>query len=394
LQFRAENLWTYFENLCEHEIPGFENLFEIAKSLWKSYCNPGAITSFMAGCHFDRSFVPIGEPWRPEEDVDFKPIPAQAADSDNEDREIRGEWERKSTIAVEDGFQGDRMLARSAAFMHEALVSKEVAQAVAEGDVGRVYEGIKVSVGPSTRHFLTTTQAMLITFAGSSHSKYTGYVLDMIGFLECDADQELRTMFLQNWLVNPSGEPGRYIEKDLMQEHHNEVLEERVKVQGKSWDSRAMRDVHSRTVQHVERMKKELRLALGLFPKGWKHTKPHNRPEIKILHDVYRTTQLHKFRRGRQYQSSSSFVDEFTRGGERLETKLDKWKVALTRSDLASAIHFQGLQPLAPEEESGDGDKLVAVGGEAGDDEGDSLPVGQTEGHCIFAGGELHMVSG
>jgi len=29
--------------------------------------------------------------------------------------------------------------------MYEALVSKEMAQAVAEGDPGRVYEGIKVS---------------------------------------------------------------------------------------------------------------------------------------------------------------------------------------------------------------------------------------------------------
>jgi hypothetical protein len=29
--------------------------------------------------------------------------------------------------------------------MYEALVSKEVAQAVAEGDIGRAYEGIKVS---------------------------------------------------------------------------------------------------------------------------------------------------------------------------------------------------------------------------------------------------------
>jgi len=30
---------------------------------------------------------------------------------------------------------------------------------------------------------------MLVTFAGSSHAKYTSYLLDTIGFLECDADQ-------------------------------------------------------------------------------------------------------------------------------------------------------------------------------------------------------------
>ena len=137
--------------------------------------------------------------------------------------------------------------------MYEALVLKEVAQAVAEGDIGRVYEGIKVSF--LLNHDIATPtnilQMMLVTFAGSSHTKYTGYLLDMIGFLEFDADQELRTMFLQNWLVNPSGEAGRYLEKDLMQEHHNEVLEERSKRQGTSWDSRQMRDVHSRTVQHI-----------------------------------------------------------------------------------------------------------------------------------------------
>jgi hypothetical protein len=136
---------------------------------------------------------------------------------------------------------------------------------------------------------------MLLTFAGSSHSKYTGYLLDMIGFLEFDAGQELRTMFLQNWLVNLSGEAGRYLEKDLMQEHHNEVLEERSKRQGTSWDSKPMRDIHSRTVQHIDRIKKELRFALALSPKGWKHTKPHDRPEIKILLEVYRTTKLHMF---------------------------------------------------------------------------------------------------
>ena len=136
---------------------------------------------------------------------------------------------------------------------------------------------------------------MLVTFAGSSHIKYTGYLLDMIGFLEFKAGQELRTMFLWNWLVNPSGEPGHYIEKDLMQEHHNEVLEERNKRQGMSWDSKQMRDTHSRTVEHIECIKKELRPALALLPKGWKHTKPHDRPEIKILLNLYCTTKLHTF---------------------------------------------------------------------------------------------------
>ncbi|KAF9645275.1 hypothetical protein BDM02DRAFT_3071707, partial [Thelephora ganbajun] len=296
LQFKTENLWTHFDDLhCRNEIPGFEGLFETAVALWNNYSSPGAFTSFMMGHHLDNSIVPLGELWRKEEDTDPEPVQSQAACSSAKDKEGggsgedegRGGTKRKGPTPVEDEeFRGDRTLARSASLMCEALVSKEVAQAVAEGDVGRVYEGIKM---------------MLLTFAGSSHSKYTGYLLDTIGFLEFDVDQGLRTMFLQNWLVNLSGETGRYIEKDLMQEHHNEVLEERGKRQGMSWDGKQMRDVHSRTVQHIERIKKELRPALALAPKGWKHTKPHDRPEIKILLDAYRTTRLHTFRQGRQY---------------------------------------------------------------------------------------------
>lgn len=237
---------------------------------------------------------------------------------------------------------------------------------------------------------------MLITFAGSSHSKYTGYLLDTIGFLECDTDQELRTMFLQNWLVNPSGEPGRHIEKDLMQEHHNEVLEENVKRKGMDWDSKPMRDVHSRTVEHVKRIKREQRTALALSPKGWKHTKPHDRPEIKILLSVYCTTQLHKFRQGRQYQSSSCFVDEFTQGVERLEEKLVKWKTDLIHSDIITTTRPQALEALSLENEQpeGDPDGPADDGDEAGDGEEEDIiaRVTQTGGHSVFVDGELHIV--
>lgn len=188
---------------------------------------------------------------------------------------------------------------------------------------------------------------MLFTFAGSSHNKYTSYLLDMIAFLEIDAGPDLRNLFLRNWLANPSGEAGRYIEKDLMQEHHNNVLEERIKRGGVEWDSKQMRDIHSRAVHHTERIKKEMRQTIALLPKGWKHPKPHDRPEIKILLDTYRMTQLHTFRKGRQYRSSTQFEDEFSRGVKRLPEKLKKWKAELAHSDLMAAASFKGYQVVS-----------------------------------------------
>jgi len=155
LQFETENLWTYFENL-DHEgkIPSPEGLFDMALALWNNYSNPGAFTKFVIGHRPNDSIVPIGEPWRKEEDIDAEPAPNQVIDGgiDGEGGGELGEDEGKRetkkkdvTSAGDDEFVGDRTLARSASFMYEALVSKEVAQAVAEGDVGRVYEGIKVS---------------------------------------------------------------------------------------------------------------------------------------------------------------------------------------------------------------------------------------------------------
>lgn len=166
LRFKTENIWTYFENLHHQgNIPDPEQLFGMAVTLWKNYSNPGAFTKFVMGRQPDDSVVPIGEPWRKEEDTDPEPAPSRAMDSSSEDekggelRKDEGAKETKEKGATSVGdkeFQGDRVLARSASFMYEALVSKEVAQAVAEGDIGRVYEGIKVSFSPNRNtSFLT-----------------------------------------------------------------------------------------------------------------------------------------------------------------------------------------------------------------------------------------------
>jgi hypothetical protein len=115
---------------------------------------------FKLGCELNSSVVPIGEPWKEEEDTEPKPVSANT-DSTNTEHEEGDEAENldeKDTASMEDEkINGDYTLMRSALFMYEALVSKEVAQAVAEGDIGRVYEGIKVS------HYLSCNSTLLIT---------------------------------------------------------------------------------------------------------------------------------------------------------------------------------------------------------------------------------------
>lgn len=163
MQFETKNIWTYFGGLHHNEIPSFGRLFEMAQALWDSYSNPHAFTSLVTGHHLDQFVVPIGEPWRKEDEANLQSAPSQAMDIDINSKVCGGSGEDKGQETKGEGetfigggeFKGDHALARSASFIYEALVSKEVAQAVAEGDVGRVYEGIKVSLASIAGEFLT-----------------------------------------------------------------------------------------------------------------------------------------------------------------------------------------------------------------------------------------------
>jgi len=121
--------------------------------LYDNYSTPKAAAIFGSGSPPNPSVVSIGEPWREEEDTEPKPIPEEADDVETEQAEDgsgRDEGtgspeKQEDTVSAEvEEFDGDHTLMRSSLLMYEAIVSKEVAQAVAEGDVGRVYEGIKV----------------------------------------------------------------------------------------------------------------------------------------------------------------------------------------------------------------------------------------------------------
>ena len=51
---------------------------------------------------------------------------------------------------------------------------------------------------------------MLFTFAGSSHSKYTNYLLEMVCSLELESNPELCDAILHSTVVDLTGKEGRF----------------------------------------------------------------------------------------------------------------------------------------------------------------------------------------
>jgi hypothetical protein len=66
---------------------------------------------------------------------------------------------------------------------------------------------------------------MLITFAGSSHTKYTTYLLEFLTNFELESSRALRETTLNVMLVNLSGKAGSFSAGDIIQEFFNRLLE-------------------------------------------------------------------------------------------------------------------------------------------------------------------------
>jgi len=66
---------------------------------------------------------------------------------------------------------------------------------------------------------------MLFTFAGSSHTKYTTYLLEFLTTFELESSEALQMTVLNSMLVNLSGKAGGFSAGDIIQEFFNRLLE-------------------------------------------------------------------------------------------------------------------------------------------------------------------------
>ncbi|KAJ7623804.1 hypothetical protein FB45DRAFT_728835, partial [Roridomyces roridus] len=140
--------------------------------------------------------VPVGAEWT--KGPDTVPAPQEL-----------GSRKKKEAVFPPD-FSGDLVLASSIALIRDALLIRECGYAMAGGDVGRMYEVMKV---------------FLFIFAGSSNSKYVGYFLEQICDLEWESTPEQRKATLRGMVVNITGREGHHAGIDILLEHFNRLLE-------------------------------------------------------------------------------------------------------------------------------------------------------------------------
>ncbi|KAH9893369.1 hypothetical protein C8Q73DRAFT_828246 [Cubamyces lactineus] len=289
IHYNTDDLFQFFDKLAaEEKLPTLDELRDAAKVLHARYSCQRAWYNAMEGEEAaTEAGWTMGTAWTSE------PSSVTA----------------KSTATTNGGestFTGDRSLAQSILFIMDTMLSRDAAEAVAVGDVGRLWNDLKI---------------MMFKFEGSSHTKYGGYMLEQTCSLELEASESLRRTFLKNWLVNPTGRPGKTLEGDLFEEHINEQLEDAITRKDADWDNPFLREVISPNVYHFIELKDVWGAGVGLARRRGHHPDPHSRPEIRKLLETYRSEQLHVFRSGRSYEDSVEAVNTFAKGVRELQKK-------------------------------------------------------------------------
>jgi hypothetical protein len=135
---------------------------------------------------------------------------------------------------------------------------------IPEGNIGWIFEILKVSnfSWPSTSY--CTEDAFFIDKLGSSHQNYMTYLLEVYCLLWYEASDNLHNGIFINWLENVTGELGKWIEGDLLQEQYNCWLKDMIKKQGGDFDEKFYRQTLSPNVEHFLCIKEEIQNAFDL----------------------------------------------------------------------------------------------------------------------------------
>ncbi|KAJ7431690.1 hypothetical protein B0H11DRAFT_1848485 [Mycena galericulata] len=324
------DIHAHFEELAAHDAPpSVDDLLEQASILRERYASQSAYDQSLSKEEYDdaspRGKVPRGSPWTARCAREGEPTAQPEIDTD-----MPG-TDGPKIHTEEAGFDGDRVFSNAILFLMEFGWWIELNYAIPEGDVGRVMEILKI---------------FIFTFGGTSNQNYMGYMLDLYALLEFECSPELKEALLNNWLINLSGEIGKWLEGDLMQEHYIKWLEDMVSRRGGDFDDKFYRQTISPNVHNFLKIKENIESAFELKRRGKSHTSPHLRDETKILLRMYKEEELHLFRSGRSMGHAA--INRFDRGYQRLEG--GKMAEFLERSAVyANILHDMELTRKHPE---------------------------------------------
>ncbi|KAF9568626.1 hypothetical protein CPC08DRAFT_624950 [Agrocybe pediades] len=194
--------------------------------------------------------------------------------------------------------EGDMIFENAILFLRDALISREFTDAVKAGDSGRVVLILKI---------------WALGFRGNGRTKYAHEMLHIIHHLTNILTPEIRTIILNNWLVNPTGNPNSWVEVDLLQEHLNYWIKTFYKAHGSnaSWEWLAL---VSPCVDMLRQLARNFHQMLGA-DQGTRHAPPQLSKDIESLMNSLSEHKVYEMQKGRTLDEDDQPVKDIISAG-------------------------------------------------------------------------------
>ncbi|KAJ7204741.1 hypothetical protein GGX14DRAFT_368689 [Mycena pura] len=177
---KHEGLLPHFARLASQSaLPSLADLISYADSLVSRYISTTAWQTALDRDQFNKStelhkFM-LGPAWNP--------VHGEAANEPDSAAHVEAET-----------FAGDRVLANFILFRRDFLLWLELSDALADGDIGRVVEVLKI---------------WTFMFAGASKQNYATILLELYCLFRYEASKDLKDAIWNNWLINLLDELGK-----------------------------------------------------------------------------------------------------------------------------------------------------------------------------------------
>ncbi|KAF7372949.1 hypothetical protein MSAN_00502000 [Mycena sanguinolenta] len=192
---------------------------------------------------------------------------------------------------------GDQVIVNLVHFMRVTFWYLELCAGIAEGDIGRVFEVIKL---------------LRFSFWGAGSTNYGNELLELACNFLYEWSDPLRLTVLENYLVNPTGQIGHWLELDLLQEHFNFWIKALFNSKSHDFDGKHLSEAVGLNITGISKLRERFPGLFGLKRNGQKHRKNTVLDDINRLGAHFRQNHILEWESGR----NQPYVvgDEFAEG--------------------------------------------------------------------------------
>ncbi|KAJ7307866.1 hypothetical protein DFH08DRAFT_944472 [Mycena albidolilacea] len=176
----------------------------------------------------------------------------------------------------------------------------------------------KASAAPARNFLGAGDQCLRFSFWGAGSTNYGNELLELACNFLYEWSDDLRLSVLENYLVNPTGRIGHWLELDLLQEHSNFWIKALFNSKSHDFDSKHLSEAVGLNISGISSLREHFPGLFGLKKNGQKHRDAKVNDDINRLGAHFRAEHILVFESGRN-QAYISGCQRIQPGDVRLE---------------------------------------------------------------------------